>query len=174
MEILLNEEKEKYFLKLAQEGAKLPHHFNVETIITPEEETETSKLQKQLKIMQDQMAQMMRKKDKPVKTFTMDALCPFPIDKSINMPPFPRGVELPKYDKYFGTTDPQDHLRKFGALSMEFIHDQTYLMHLFPRSLGGQALEWFSHLPPSIKTFDEISTSFVQQCSHNIQHLINI
>ena len=46
MEILLNEEKEKYFLKLAQEGAKLPHHFNVETIITPKEEIETSKLQK--------------------------------------------------------------------------------------------------------------------------------
>ena len=60
MDILLNEEKEKYFLKLAQEGAKLPHHFNVETIVTPEEETETSKLEKQLKIMQDQLAQMLR------------------------------------------------------------------------------------------------------------------
>ena len=46
MEILLNEEKEKYFLKLVQEGAKLPHHFNVKTIIMPEEETKMSKLQK--------------------------------------------------------------------------------------------------------------------------------
>lgn len=46
MEILLNKEKEKYFLKLAQEGAKLPSHFNVETIITPEEETEASRFQK--------------------------------------------------------------------------------------------------------------------------------
>lgn len=46
MEILLNEEKGKYFLKLAQEGAKLPHHFNVETIITPEEKAKTFKLQK--------------------------------------------------------------------------------------------------------------------------------
>ena len=88
MQIILNEEKEKYFLKLLQEGAKLPHHFNVETIIMPEEENETSKLQKPLKIMQDQMAQMMREKDKPVKTFTLDTLCPFPFVKSINMPPF--------------------------------------------------------------------------------------
>ena len=46
MDILLNEEKEKYFLKLAQEGAKLPHHVNVKTIVTLEEETKTSKLQK--------------------------------------------------------------------------------------------------------------------------------
>ncbi len=55
MGILLNEEREKYFFKLAQEWAKFPSHFNVETIITPEEETETSKLQKQLKIMQYQL-----------------------------------------------------------------------------------------------------------------------
>ena len=46
IEILLNEEKDKYFLKLTQEGAKLLHHFNVETIITPEKETEMTKLQK--------------------------------------------------------------------------------------------------------------------------------
>ena len=29
MEILLNDEKDKYFLKLAQEGAKLPQDYNV-------------------------------------------------------------------------------------------------------------------------------------------------
>ena len=45
MEILLHDEKEKYFLKLTQEGAKLPQHHNVEKIITKEEEYETSKLQ---------------------------------------------------------------------------------------------------------------------------------
>ena len=99
MEILLNEEKEKYFLKLAQEGAKLPPHFNVETIVTLEEETKMSKLQKQLKIMQDQSVQMMKDKEKTMKTYTLDALCPFPFDKNLDMPPFPRGVELPKYDK---------------------------------------------------------------------------
>lgn len=136
MEIILNEEKEKYFLKLAQEGAMLPQHFNVETIFMPKEETKTSKLQKKLKIMQDHLAQMMRDKDKPMKTYTLDTLCPFPFDKSINMHPFPRGVELPKYEKYFRTTNPQDYLQEFGALSMDFMHDQTYLMHLFPRSLG--------------------------------------
>ena len=53
MEIFLNKEKEKYYLKFSQEAAKMPHHFNVETIITPEEETKTSKLQRQLKIMQE-------------------------------------------------------------------------------------------------------------------------
>ena len=57
---------------------------------------------------------------------------------------------------------------------MEFMHNKTYLMRLFPRSLGGLSMEWFSHLPPGIKTFDEISNLFIQQYSHNIQHLVNI
>ena len=81
MDILLHEEKEKYFLKLVQEGAGLPHHFDVKDIITPKEETETSQLKRQLKIMQDQLAQMMKDKDKPTKTYTLDALCPFPFEK---------------------------------------------------------------------------------------------
>ena len=45
--------------------------------------------------MQDQLAQMMKDKDKPTKTYMLDALCPFPFDKNLDMPPFPRGVELP-------------------------------------------------------------------------------
>lgn len=90
------------------------------------------------------------------------------------MPPFPRGAELPKYDKFLAATNPQDHLREFGDLSMEFMHDQTYLMRLFPRSLGGPAMEWFSRLPTSIKTFDKMSNLFLQHYSHNIQHLVNI
>ena len=94
--------------------------------------------------------------------YTLDALCPFPFDKSIDMPPFPRGVELPKYDKYFGTSDPQDHLWEFDAFSMEFMHNQTYIMHLFSWSLGGKAMEWFSWFPTSIKMFDEIANMFVQ------------
>ena len=48
MEIIINEEKEKYFLKITQEGEKLLQHFNVKAIVTQEEETKTSKLQKQL------------------------------------------------------------------------------------------------------------------------------
>ena len=86
----------------------------------------------------------MKDKDKPTKIYMLDALGPFLFDKNLDMPPFPRGLELPKYDKYFWTTDPQDHLQEFGALSKEFMHKQTYLMHLFLRSLGGQAMEWFS------------------------------
>lgn len=79
---------------------------------------------------------MIHDKDKPTKTYILDVLFPFPFDKSIDMYPFSRGFEVPMYNIYFGTANPQDNLKEFGALSIEFMHNQTYLMHLFPRSLG--------------------------------------
>ena len=35
-------------------------------------------------------------------------------------------------------------------------------------------MEWFSWLPSGIKSFDEITTLFLQQYSHNIQHPVTI
>lgn len=42
-------------------------------------------------------------------------------------------------------------------------------MRLFPRSLGGQAMEWFSKLPSTIKTFDQLASVFITQYSYNIE-----
>lgn len=75
--------------------------------------------------MQEQLLQMMKEKEKPAKQYALDTICPFPFDKDLYIPPFPKGIELPKYEKYLGTYDPQDHLKEFSALSMEFMHDQT-------------------------------------------------
>ena len=56
MDRLLSEEKDKYFLQLAQEGVRLPPHFNVKDIIAPKKETKNSEMEKQIKIVKDQMA----------------------------------------------------------------------------------------------------------------------
>ena len=49
----MREEKEKYFLELAKEGAKLPPNYDVGTILIKEEETITSRLQKKILAMQE-------------------------------------------------------------------------------------------------------------------------
>ena len=56
--------------------------------------------------MQEQILQLMKDKDKPTTQFILDSIFPFPYDKNLSMPPFPKGVELPKYDKYLGISDP--------------------------------------------------------------------
>ena len=50
MEILMKEEKEKYFLELAKEGDNLPWKYYMETIVVNKEETLTSTLKKNLNL----------------------------------------------------------------------------------------------------------------------------
>ena len=84
------------------------------------------------------------------------------------MVPFARDIEIPKYNKYDGNGDPHDHLCHFYTLSMDFLHEDTYLLWLFPRSLRGQAMEWFTNLTPPLKTFDELARYLTQHYSCNI------
>ena len=55
---------------------------------------------------------------------------------------------------------------------MDFMHEDTYLMRLFSRSLRRKAMEWFMKLSPPLKTFDELAQCFIQQYSYNIKHLV--
>ena len=90
-----------------------------------EEGFKTSKLEKKVQSMHEQLVQMMKEKDKPTKQFTLNIICPFPLDKDLFMPPFPKGLEIPKHDKYFNTSNPQDHLRESSTLSIDFMHDHV-------------------------------------------------
>lgn len=93
----------------------------------------------------------MQGKKQPKAKYPLEAiLYPFPFDKDLYMPPFPSKVENPKYDKCDGKIDPQDHVREFSTLSMEFMHEKTHQMRLLPRSLTGQTMEWFTKLSPPI------------------------
>lgn len=91
------------------------------------------------------------------KTSFVESICALLFDRSLYMVPFPRDIEVPKYDKYDGNGDPHDHVSHFYALSMDFMHEDTYLMGLFPRSSRGQAMEWFTKLSPPLKTFYELA-----------------
>lgn len=110
----------------------------------------------------------MKDKDKSPMKYSLDTIFLFPFNKSLYMPLFPSRTKIPKSDKYDGNSDPQDHVQEFCSLCMEFMHKKTYLMCLFPRSLGGQAMEWFSSLPVGIKSFEELVELFLQQYSYNI------
>lgn len=169
MEKAMDLDREKHFMDLAQKGLKLPRDFDVNQLKAPEvEESTLDIMNKQFKAFQMQLDSI--KQSRTPKPFSIEALCPFPFDKSLVMVPFSINVVFPKYDKYEGTMDPQDHLQEFCALSLEFMHDTTYLMRLFPRSLGGMAMEWFSKLPSRIKTFEELASKFMAHYSYNIKH----
>lgn len=106
--------------------------------------------------------------------YSLNEICPYPFDRRLNMIPFPPNSDVPKFDKYDGKSDPRDHVREFCTISLEFAHDETYLMRLFPRSLGGQTMEWLSKITPPVRSFDELVNKFITQYSYNIQHAITM
>jgi len=120
----------------------------------------------ELKIMevQQQLSDLMFGHTK--KTFSLEEVCPYPFDRSLPMIPFPHNFTILKFDKYKGKGDP--------LACFEVSHNDTYRMRLFLRSLGGQAIEWFSHLPMGIKSFNELVEKFATHFSYNMEHEISM
>ena len=106
--------------------------------------------------------------------FSLDSVFPNPFDKSVDMKYFPRKIDLPQYDKYDGNGDPNDHVSQFYTMSFEFHHEDSYLMRLFPRSLKGQEMEWFTNITPPIKTFLELIQRYVQHFSYNLSLSVSL
>ncbi|GLJ20143.1 hypothetical protein SUGI_0365630 [Cryptomeria japonica] len=129
-----------------------------------------SNLEQQIRDLQKKMEDI----NTPKPTYTMRDICPYPFDKSIPMPPFPTHFVMPKFDKYRGKGDPKAHIRQFFTACIEVAAEDTYLMRLFPQSLGDQAMEWFSQLPPGIKSWGDLAKAFIQHFFYNIETNISV
>ncbi|XP_027351177.1 uncharacterized protein LOC113862287 [Abrus precatorius] len=72
-----------------------------------------------------------------------------------------RGLTLEKYD---GTTDPGEHLDIFTTQVGLYTENDALLCRIFPTSLRGSALSWFTRLPPSsIDSFTTLTRQFTLQ-----------
>jgi len=85
------------------------------------------------------------------------------------LPPvtLPHKFKVPKYRLYDGTTDPHQHVSGFIMDSHHFLYDQALLVHLFQRSLEGDALKWFTSLSASeLSSFDVVAERFAAHFSY--------
>ena len=139
-------------------GYKLPPSYDVRQIFQERVLTEFEILREELKQTNQCLSQLAIAKEPPKVSF-LDSICALPFDRSLYMVPFPRDIEVPKYD---GNGDPHDHVHHFYALCMDFIHEDTYLLRLFPRILRGKFMEWFMKLAPPLKTLDELTRHFTK------------
>ncbi|XP_058189394.1 uncharacterized protein LOC131306978 [Rhododendron vialii] len=76
--------------------------------------------------------------------------------------PLPRKFKMPQLETFNGSTDPLDHLETYKSLMhLQAVPDEV-MCRAFPVTLKGSARAWFNKLPPgSIRSFKELSTSFV-------------
>ncbi|XP_020235162.1 uncharacterized protein LOC109815003 [Cajanus cajan] len=74
-------------------------------------------------------------------------------------------------EKYDGTSDPEEHLDAFVTQVGLYTDDDAIMCKVFPTSLKGPALNWFTRLPPgSIDSFTSLSSRFVIQFATSRPH----
>ncbi|XP_027158349.1 uncharacterized protein LOC113759967 [Coffea eugenioides] len=80
------------------------------------------------------------------------------------------GFKAPKFSKYNGAGNPKTHLRMFANKLGKPIDDENLPVHLFPESLEGDTLDWYSNLKPEdMRTWLDLSTAFVRQYEYNCE-----
>ena len=73
----------------------------------------------------------------------------------------PVRFKSPKFSNYNGTDNPKTHLRMFANKLDKLIDDENLPVRLFPESLDGDVLDWYSNLKPDeMRTWLNLSTKF--------------
>jgi len=71
---------------------------------------------------------------------------------------------MPIFDKYDGTTNPNNHMRVFMHQMMFHAVSDPIWCRVFSTSLTGEALEWFFELPAgSNDSFATLKARFITQ-----------
>nr|XP_027118542.1 uncharacterized protein LOC113735752 [Coffea arabica] len=82
----------------------------------------------------------------------------------------PMGFKAPKFSKYNGTGNPKTHLRMFANKLGKPIDDENLPVRLFPESLEGDALDWYSNLKPEdMRSWMDLSNAFMRQYEYNCE-----
>jgi len=85
--------------------------------------------------------------------------------------PLPSTWKNPTFDKYDGTTDLNEHADAYITQVSFYTAEDALLCRVFPISLKGAALSWFTRLPThSIDCFDTLMTKFGAQFAKNRPH----
>ncbi|XP_068473732.1 uncharacterized protein [Phaseolus vulgaris] len=79
-----------------------------------------------------------------------------------------RGLVIKLYD---GSTDPDEHLNVYKTQMTLYTTDNNVWCKVFPTSLQGEPLTWFTELPPnSINDFDTLAAKFSTQYATSRPH----
>nr|KYP53478.1 hypothetical protein KK1_024616 [Cajanus cajan] len=85
--------------------------------------------------------------------------------------PLPRGWKPLHLDRYDGTTDPDEHIDSYTTQVNLYTNSHAILCRVFPTSLKGPALHWYTQLPAgSIDSFCTLVRRFVAQYATSRPH----
>jgi len=95
----------------------------------------------------------------------------YPFTDEIMTTRLPKGWKNPTLDRYDGTSDPDEHINAYVAQLSIYTTDTHVYCKVFPASLRGVALSWFTQLPPkSIDSFKNLKIKFAAQFAASKPH----
>ncbi|VFQ90222.1 unnamed protein product [Cuscuta campestris] len=104
-----------------------------------------------------------------------------PFSRRVMSCPLPDNFKTPQIKAYNGTTDPQDHLVRFGANVVMYAYPEEIKCRSFLETLEGQACEWFHKLPKgSIDKWSDLAHKFLEHFVSSqrqklpFSHLLNV
>ncbi|VFQ86991.1 unnamed protein product [Cuscuta campestris] len=104
-----------------------------------------------------------------------------PFSKRIMSCSLADNFKTPQIKAYNGTTDPQDHLARFGANVVMYAYPEEIKCRCFLATLEGQACEWFHKLPKgSIDKWSDLAHKFLEHFTSSrrqklpFSHLLNV
>nr|KYP55415.1 hypothetical protein KK1_001627 [Cajanus cajan] len=87
--------------------------------------------------------------------------------------PLPFGRKPFHLDRYDGTTDSDEHINLYTTQVNLYTNEDAILCRVFPTSLKGVALNWYTQLPAeSIDSFDTLVRQFTVQYATSRPHHI--
>ncbi|XP_027158118.1 uncharacterized protein LOC113759747 [Coffea eugenioides] len=134
------------FTALGTQLSERPHHHIAEPFVLDTTsqgkvaiEEQLTPIDKDLLRRLDRLDDFMKKNQGLSKHSGLDYddLCLFP---NIQLP---LGFKTPKFSKYDGTENPKTHLKMFANKLGKPVDDENLPMRLFPKSLEGDALDWY-------------------------------
>ena len=104
-------------------------------------------------------------------TSTMDTVRLHPFTDSIIGVPLSDKWKGFNKDRYDGTIDPNEHMDAYTTHMSLYTSDDVVLCQVFPTSLKGGTLTWFTKLPPnSVDSFAMLMSKFDTQFAMSRPH----
>ncbi|XP_020216869.1 uncharacterized protein LOC109800500 [Cajanus cajan] len=87
--------------------------------------------------------------------------------------PLPLGWKSLNIDRYDGSSDPNEHIDAYVTQMNMYTNDDALMCQVFPTSLKGPTLTWYTQLPTgSIDNFETLMRRFTAQYTTSRPHHI--
>ena len=167
----LKKSNEEELSVLRAENARMRRKLQEETILNASFETVQPRAQVNERIYHNESSQTKRRLLGDSEVFAGASSRKHPFYDVIVDTPLPDNWRNLTIDKYDGSTDPDEHVAVYTTQISLYTWNDAIMCRVFPTTLKGAALSWFTRLPPlSIDCFDTLVEKFGAQFATSRPH----